>query len=307
MTKLMCIGGAHWDFVKKSPKPLMPHASNIVTTSCRPGGVSLNTAKAAFRAGLAQNVILAGFQSAYQISALPDIGLQDDIHGERVTLPQYWHKINSHHHNPNYIALLDHDNQLIYGLADMALYDHIHASDLMTAWQETGQAPYIFFDSNLPQKALEEWLLILPKHVKLFAAAVSPEKITRLKNCLPRLNGLFLNRLEAKSLLGEIAEGTAGLKQAISHLSAFGLTHIAITDGPHGTCLKSGDDIIEASSPMAADEQIVTVNGAGDAFAGGLLAGWSRQLSSKDCLHLAQQQARYILSGQDQIETIADM
>lgn len=307
MIKLMCIGGAHWDYVKKSPQPLVQHASNIVMTNCRPGGVSLNTAKAAYRAGLNSEVILAGFQSSYQISSLPDVRLQDDINGGRTTLPQYWHKINSHHHNPNYTALLDHNNQLIYGLADMALYDHIHSSDLMASWQETGQSPYIFFDSNLPQKSLEEWLLILPKHVKLFAAAVSPEKVSRLKNCLPRLNGLFLNRLEAKSLLGPIPDGQEGLKQAISHLSAFGLTHIAITDGPLGTCVKSGDDILESPSPMTPDEQIVTVNGAGDAFAGGLLAGWCRQLSSKDCLHLAQQQARYILSGQDHIETIADM
>ena len=132
--------------------------------------------------------------------------------------------------------------------------------DRFAAW------PAWLVDANLPAASLAA----LAPPGRLFACAVSPAKAVRLGPCLGRVEGLFANRAEAAALSGR-AVGSAKDAVAAGHsLREAGLGMAFVTLGPEGVAVAAeGVSAVWPALPSAVRD----VNGAGDAFAAGVIDG----------------------------------
>jgi sugar/nucleoside kinase (ribokinase family) len=170
---------------------------------------------------------------------------------------------------PSYTALIDRSGELITGFADMGLYDlafpkQVRRSKIREA---VAAANAVLADANMPTSALER-LIELAAGKPVFAIAISPAKVARLKPLLARLALVFMNRREAAALTGFGCEATAA--DLTAALREAGLNSAVVTGGG-GPII--GFDVTGTFSIIPpAPRRIADVTGAGDALAGATVA-----------------------------------
>ena len=262
---VLAIGGAHIDRRGQISGPYVPAASNPGMMREDVGGGVFNAVRTAVRRGLSASLMsVRGGDAAGETvaRAIGEAGITDlsAVFLDRAT--------------PSYTAILDAEGDLVVGFADMALYDlafpkQVRRSGLREA---VGQADALLIDANLPAAALERLAGFEPTR-PIFAIAISPAKVVRLKAVLGRLALAFLNRREVHALTG-LGEDTPA-SAVIAGLRAIGLNAAVVTagDGPVITYDGSGTFRLAPPPPRS----VADVTGAGDALAGAtaaaLLAG----------------------------------
>ncbi len=253
---VLAMGGAHIDRRGQVSGTYVPGASNPGTMREEVGGGVFNALRNIVRRGNAASLfsVRGGDSSGEAVArAIADAGIEDisAVFLDRAT--------------PSYTALLDHEGELIAGFADMALYEAAFPKQLSRAKarQAVGGAGAILCDANLPEAALTK-LASLSAGRPLFAIAISPAKVVRLKPVLPALECLFLNRREAAALTGVPPE--ADMRAIVHALRETGLNSAVVTAGGDTVVAFDASSICAIEPPVAA--QIVDVTGAGDALAG---------------------------------------
>ncbi|NTS31506.1 Sugar or nucleoside kinase, ribokinase family [Phyllobacterium sp. YR620] len=258
---LFAVGGAHLDRRGQSTVPFVPGASNPGIMREEPGGGVFNALRLAMQRGIAAELlsIRGGDRIGETISAaIESAGIIDSsvVFMDRAT--------------PSYTAILDEHGDVVAAIADMALYEVALPRQLRRrkVRDAVAAADAIFCDANLPADALER-LAGLAEHRPIYALAISPAKAVRLRTILGNLNCLFMNRREALALtgLGQSAE----LKEICAALRAAGLQVAVISNGA-GPTLAYHNDLAYTLEPPGVDG-IADVTGAGDALAGGTIAG----------------------------------
>jgi pseudouridine kinase len=123
-------------------------------------------------------------------------------------------------------------------------------------------------NANLPSSALER-LVAVAAGKPVFAIAISPAKVMRLKPVLSGLSVLFMNRREAAALtdLGDAAPQ----QEIVEALRQAGLAGGVITAG--GALVLGFDRESTFSIATPAPRGVADVTGAGDALAGATVAG----------------------------------
>ena len=120
--------------------------------------------------------------------------------------------------------------------------------------------------------------------------------------CLPYINYLIINEVEAGSCSGETMCGENGeiriesVARAAAFLMDQGVNDVCVIHFPEGgyALNKSGESVFVPSVPMA-NEKIVSTVGAGDAFCAGMLYALHEQMPLRDALVFANTSARFNL------------
>ncbi|MBN9069340.1 MAG: carbohydrate kinase, partial [Rhizobiales bacterium] len=149
---------------------------------------------------------------------------------------------------PSYTAFVEANGDVVAGLADMGLYDLAFAKLLRrrAVRDAIAEADAVLCDANLPEPALER-LAGLAGEKPLFAVAISPAKVIRLRPVLSRIACLFMNRREAAVLSGgDVDGGPANMVQA---LAASGLASGVISAGRERIVGFDADGVFEIEPP----------------------------------------------------------
>ena len=110
-----------------------------------------------------------------------------------------------------------------------------------------------------------------------------------MREIVSRVDVLFPNEREALTITG-----LDDVRKAAETLHEWGAKLVVITRGERGVLLYDGKFRKFPALPISEDE-IVDPTGAGDAFAGGFLAGYSRGKPLEECVRLGLERAREVL------------
>jgi pseudouridine kinase len=284
---ILGIGGAHIDRRGRMAVDFVPGASNPGTMREDVGGGTFNALRNAVQRGVDGRLLsVRGGDAAGETvaRAIAAAGIRD----LSVTFLD--------RRTPSYTALLDRRGDVIAALADMGLYELALGKQLRRASVRSAvaEADAVFTDANLSADALAR----IPKlagEKPVFAIAISPAKVLRLKAILPALSCLFLNMREAGALTGLGVDAPA---PAMLHaLKALGLGRAVLSSGPDPVAALDGETLFSITPP--APRGITDVTGAGDALAGAAAAALMRDVAFADAVREGMAAALLALESAD--------
>lgn len=257
MTDIAVIGGANIDIKAKANEPNRLGTSNPGVVSTTAGGVGRNIAHNLARLGASVTLVSVVGNDAHGTAVLEETaGVGVDV--SRVA--------RSSTHTGSYVALLDHDGELITALNDMRCVEDITSAVIAANQDVIAKARLVVADCNLPQAALN--LVTEMAGSKLVIEPVSVPKSRKLVEAL-KLSPVFLASPNFDQI--EHLAGTRDIEAAFAFLHGKGLRNVVIHAGAEGAFVSDGKniDLVEAHPP----ERIIDVTGAGDAAVAGLVYG----------------------------------
>jgi sugar/nucleoside kinase (ribokinase family) len=266
MTKpsLFAAGGAHIDRRGRIGSPYVAGASNPGTMREEVGGGAFNALRNAVRRGCGGTLlsVRGGDMAGEAVArAIREAGITDlsATFLDRAT--------------PSYTAFVEVNGDVVAGLADMHLYDLAFAKLVRrrAVRDAVAQADAVLCDANLPEPALER-LAWLAGTGPIFAVAISPAKVVRLRPVLARIACLFMNRREAAALSGSSVNDDPG--NMARALAAAGLDSGVISAGRENIFGFDAGGLFEIEPPSP--RRVADSTGAGDALAGATIAALMR-------------------------------
>jgi pseudouridine kinase len=257
--RIVCMGGATIDRKYYARRDVVLGTSNPVDGSRSFGGVARNVAENLARLGTRTSLItIVGDDESGRaiVRLMRDLAVDTSqvvVTGEKPTA--------------EYAALLGPDSDLVLGIADMDILDHLTQGHVERMWSHLAATSWLFADCNLPAEVLAA--LISRKHsarFRLAIDAVSALKVTRLPQDLSGVDLLFLNWDEVKAFL--LPETVSSPEQAVRLLQARGAGEIVLTLGSQGSIVATSEGIVRTPCVKA---EPVDVTGAGDAMIAGTL------------------------------------
>lgn len=260
--RMICIGGAVLDRKYHARRELIWETSNPVDGYRSFGGVGRN---------VAENLVRLGVELSF-ISIVGDDTTGRDLVRHLRDLGADVSQVITTTERPTaeYAAILDTNNDLALGIADMDVFDLLTPAHLDRFWPHLASASWVFIDCNMPAATIEA--LIARKHgarFKLAVDTVSTPKSAKLPRDLSGIDLIFSNHDEASAILGATEPSRRpSLKEAAVALCRAGAREAIVTRGAHGYAVASGDDVTEMRSVPA---QPIDITGAGDAMIAGTL------------------------------------
>jgi pseudouridine kinase len=176
-------------------------------------------------------------------------------------------------------------------LNDMALIDHLNATELSQREGVIDRSSAIILDANLSDSALE-YLFHVHGDKTILVDPVSSVKAAKLRPFLDRIDTLKPNRLEAELLADQKINSLDDLPRLADVLHQKGVTRLLISLGSDGAYASNAG--IGRFIPSSAT-QVNNVTGAGDALMAGLAHGQLNQWSWEDGVDFALAAARLAL------------
>lgn len=291
---LLAIGAAHIDRRGIMASSYIPAASNPGTMREEIGGGAFNALRNAVRHGASGAMFsLRGGDVAGEAvaRALSEAGITDlsAVFLDRTT--------------PSYTALLDVDGELIAGFADMGLYDlafekQIRRRQLRDA---IATADAILCDANMPATAIER-LAGAANGRPIYAIAISPAKVVRLRVALTRLSCLFMNTREARTL-ASLPPAAKPIETA-RVLAEAGVARGIITSGGSPLIGFDEDGIFTIAPPAPAS--VADVTGAGDAIAGVTIVHLMAGMSLREAVRRGMAAAKLTVESEPVVATYED-
>ena len=209
---------------------------------------------------------------------------------------------------PTYTVMHDSGGNVIAGLADMALHQHMKASWAQKMAAAAEPSSHWVADTNLPAEALT-LLTDLKQDKPLYVVAVSPAKMAAIAELLPKIDGLICNRQEAQALTGT---AYADAQYAAAGLAQAGLQLSIVSDGANSSAFarRKADKSLQMvqqtplphiGSSSGSDRHAVRMTGAGDSFAAACLYAlctWP-DTSAEDILSYGHAAARLAIAADD--------
>jgi len=263
---IVVVGGSNLDIHGKSSATLLPHDSNPGNVSQSPGGVGRNIAENLARLGLnASLVSIAGLDASgdwmLEQTRLAGVNTQHVIRH-----PDY--------PTSTYLAVNDHQGQLVAAIADMHIIDALDKPLLSGKLPLFHASQYILIEANLSLSAIE-WFSEQDFQAFWVADAVSATKAPRLRSVLPKLDLLKVNQDEARALLGSTEDNPQRLAQA---LQAKGVIAVLLSLGSQGLLYQDAEQSLLVPCYSASP---ISDTGAGDALLAGFMyaqsQSWPRQ------------------------------
>ena len=258
--RILCFGGLHYDDMIRCEADTILNESNPVSRTRTPGGVALNVART--------------------LTALGNtVGLSSRVGADRegVELLDYLTRLgitavsiqtDNTHATARYTAVLDHTSNLILGLADMGIYDDFKPAHWQQGRQEIKHWDYWCVDTNLPTDTLH-YLASEKAAQLLFAVVTSPAKAHRLRQLLPTLDAIFVNRAEASILVNSNTAASQTIEEQARALCDLGALRAIVTAGADGAAWACPDNFGHIDCPTINPQ---SVSGAGDVLAGTTMA-----------------------------------
>ena len=230
--------------------PVRHGRTNPATSSALPGGVAANIARSIRQHRPDMKITFIGAAATGDddaASSLRDAGI--DVAFCRLDGSQ-----------PSYNAILDHNGELIIGVADMALYDTVAPTDIIPLLPKHPQA--VIVDVNFPAETLATIAARLSDDCRLYATGTSVQKVHRLVPLMDRLDALVLNRAEACELAGKV--GAVEKLAIILSASLRPGAPVLVSDGAKPAALAARGEVVSSAPPKIT---LANENGAGDAMA----------------------------------------
>ncbi len=281
MSDVIVIGGANVDIKAKTIAPNVMGTSNPGIVSTTAGGVGRNIAHNLARLGASVSLISVVGQGAHGDMVL-ETTARAGVDVSKVT--------RSMVPTGTYVALLDHDGEMISALSDMRAVEVITPMLVDTHAAAIAKGRYVVADCNLPLESLIHIAALAGD--KLIIEPVSVPKSAKLVEVLRR-HRVFLTSPNLDQV--EHLAGTRDLGQAFAFLHGAGLANVVLHAGGEGAFTSSGQNVDHVSAQPAG--AIVDVTGAGDAAVAGLVYGLLQGLNLVDAARLGQKQAGLVVAS----------
>ncbi len=275
------VGGAHIDRRGRIEGPTSPAASNPGLWFEEAGGGGFNAARSLARLGHDVEMIsMRGGDAAGEL-------VEDAAAAAGLRYTPFTFLDRS---TPSYTAILEADGNLVIALADMALYDIFlpRRLQIRAVRDRIAASRALVCDANLPAQTLTALSRTAASaEIPLAAIAVSPAKVIRLKEALPRLTFLFMNEAEARAISGRLPASPLDWPEIMRDI---GLTGGVITRGKEATIGWIPGNVAALAPPPV--DVIGDVTGAGDGFAAGFLHAFSQGLELGEMMRHGAASAR---------------
>jgi pseudouridine kinase len=281
MAEVVVIGGANMDVKAKSSAVNKLGTSNPGIVNVTPGGVGRNIAHNLARLGA-------------NVALISVVG--DDLHGVALMAATRKAGVNISRVSSDgpatgsYIAMLDHDGELLTAVNDMRAVDLVTPRLIAENTELISQARIVVADCNLPIETLQAIAALAAD--RLVIEPVSVPKSRKLKTLL-QSSPVFL----ATPNLDQLEElcGSRSIDAVAAQLHRMGLRNVVMHAGAEGAFV-SGDGVEEHVPPQPAGP-IVDVTGAGDAAVAGLVFGLLQGHSLMDAAALGQKLAGQVIAS----------
>ena len=272
MQTIYIIGGAAIDITGKPESICRERDSNIGKVRIRVGGVGHNIAKRLAALDYSVELVTA-IGSGFHASMV-----RESCKKANVSLQ---HAYVGTEHTGTYIGVFDEDGDMLVGISDMSVLDHLTPDYLAPLLPQINASAMCVLDGNLSPDSLD--YLCNNVTTPLFYDPVSCAKAKRIGGNIGKCFAIKPNRFEAGFLSGKSCDTIRGIYRASDWFLEQGVKRVFISLGAEGVFWAdaAGCGVLSAESPI-----VSSPSGAGDAMGAAIIDGCVRTLTTEDCARL---------------------
>ncbi len=272
MDSIFIVGGAAIDISGKPDSVCRERDSNPGNVRIHVGGVGHNIAKRLSALGYGIELVTA-IGSGYHAQMV-----RESCQHANVSLA---HAYVGKEHTGTFIRVFDEEGDMLVGISDMAVIDHLTPGYLAALLPEINVSRMCVIDGNLSAEALD----YLCSHVTapLFYDPVSCAKSRRIGKNIGRCFAIKSNRFEAGFLSGKSCDTIRGVYRASDWFLEQGVQRVFVSLGEEGIYWADSDGcgVFPAEGRPGGD-----FAGSGAALSAAVIAGCLRGLSAEECARL---------------------
>ena len=283
------IGGANIDLQGSSDNPLLLKDSNPGEISMSSGGVGRNIAENMSRLGIPTKIFSYVGSDAlgnFLIESTQKANVDTSYISRHSSLP-----------TSQYLSVLDDNNDMLVSISDMRIINEMTIDDIKSHNNALNQSSVIVIDTNIPVDVIE-YITEEFSHIPLFLDTVSIAKASKIKHLIGRFHTVKPNRLETELITGIKITDQPSMLRSAKNLFDRGCKQIFITLGEEGVFYYDGKDYGKYAQEKV---EVVSANGAGDAFFAGMIYGFLKLNSIKETVKYASAAALIALKNKNTI------
>jgi len=269
------IGGLNIDLQGSSVNPLVFNDSNPGEIVMSAGGVGRN---------IAENIAKLNIHSKI-LSYVGNDALGDFVVNKSSLSGVDTSFIKKHSHLPTsqYLSVLDDNNDMLVSISDMRIIEEMTIQDI-DKWNLTiEQSSAIVVDTNIPIPVIE-YLTDKYSNIPLFLDPVSFAKTSKILKLIGRFHTVKPNRLETELISGVKITDNESMLKAAKIIFDMGCKQIFITLGEDGVFYYDGENF---GQYLHKGVNMISANGAGDAFTAGVVYGFLKLNGIKETAEFA--------------------
>ena len=269
------IGGLNIDLQGSSVNPLVFNDSNPGEIVMSAGGVGRN---------IAENISKLNIHSKI-LSYVGNDALGDFVVNKSSLSGVDTSFIKKHSHLPTsqYLSVLDDNNDMLVSISDMRIIEEMTIQDI-DKWNLTiEQSSAIVVDTNIPIPVIE-YLTDKYSNIPLFLDPVSFAKTSKILKLIGRFHTVKPNRLETELISGVKITDNESMLKAAKIIFDMGCKQIFITLGEDGVFYYDGENF---GQYLHKGVNMISANGAGDAFTAGVVYGFLKLSGIKETAEFA--------------------
>ena len=269
------IGGLNIDLQGSSVNPLVFNDSNPGEIVMSAGGVGRN---------IAENISKLNIHSKI-LSYVGNDALGDFVVNKSSLSGVDTSFIKKHSHLPTsqYLSVLDDNNDMLVSISDMRIIEEMTIQDI-DKWNLTiEQSSAIVVDTNIPIPVIE-YLTNKYSNIPLFLDPVSFAKTSKILKLIGRFHTVKPNRLETELISGVKITDNDTMLKAAKIIFDMGCKQIFITLGEDGVFYYDGENF---GQYLHKGVNMISANGAGDAFTAGVVYGFLKLNGIKETAEFA--------------------
>ena len=269
------IGGLNIDLQGSSINPLVFNDSNPGEIVMSAGGVGRN---------IAENISKLNIRSKI-LSYVGNDALGDFVVNKSSLSGVDTSFIKKHSHLPTsqYLSVLDDNNDMLVSISDMRIIEEMTIQDI-DKWNLTiEQSSAIVVDTNIPIPVIE-YLTNKYSNIPLFLDPVSFAKTSKILKLIGRFHTVKPNRLETELISGVKITDNDSMLKAAKIIFDMGCKQIFITLGEDGVFYYDGENF---GQYLHKGVNMISANGAGDAFTAGVVYGFLKLNGIKETAEFA--------------------
>ena len=273
------IGGLNIDLQGSSVNPLVFNDSNPGEIVMSAGGVGRN---------IAENISKLNIHSKI-LSYVGNDALGDFVVNKSSLSGVDTSFIKKHSHLPTsqYLSVLDDNNDMLVSISDMRIIEEMTIQDI-DKWNLTiEQSSAIVVDTNIPIPVIE-YLTDKYSNIPLFLDPVSFAKTSKILKLIGRFHTVKPNRLETELISGVKITDNDSMLKAAKIIFDMGCKQIFITLGEDGVFYYDGENF---GQYLHKGVNMISANGAGDAFTAGVVYGFLKLNGIKETAEFASSAA----------------
>ena len=269
------IGGLNIDLQGSSVNPLVFNDSNPGEIVMSAGGVGRK---------IAENISKLNIHSKI-LSYVGNDALGDFVVNKSSLSGVDTSFIKKHSHLPTsqYLSVLDDNNDMLVSISDMRIIEEMTIQDI-DKWNLTiEQSSAIVVDTNIPIPVIE-YLTDKYSNIPLFLDPVSFAKTSKILKLIGRFHTVKPNRLETELISGVKITDNESMLKAAKIIFDMGCKQIFITLGEDGVFYYDGENF---GQYLHKGVNMISANGAGDAFTAGVVYGFLKLNGIKETAEFA--------------------